>query len=454
MRGMAADASPSSRRRLSPSVLVLALLAALAAAPADALAGWKFIANPGYNDATLRVCTDGIRIEWAVGGPSTIDPRQAGYAWPFRVAVSTADNPTWDELAESTLVLDRVGWIPYRPVDVDAGGFMQHREYSGLLHYRWTTGTLPVGAAVAIWANAFVGNPAMSKARETVVGACTVGKPKAPSIGRCYGLVPTIRGTKRDDVLLGTPGIDVITGGRGNDRIAGAGGNDVICGGPGDDRIQGGAGKDTLDGGGGKDRILGGDGGDRVIGGDAADDLRGGTGSDVLTGGAGPDILKGEVDDDYLWPEDGDDRAWGAAGADTLVLGFGNDRAGGGLGDDVIVARGGDDRIVLQGGGDKVDGGPGDDWAEIAGPSGVILDLAAGTAAGAIPLATAIVRIENVLGSAFDDVIYGDGGDNRLLGGPGADFLMGRGGADVVDGGAASDTCSAEISIACELAPV
>ncbi len=79
--------------------------------------------------------------------------------------------------------------------------------------------------------------------------------------------------------------------------------------------------------------------------------------------------------------------------------------------------------------------------------------MSSSCASRAIPLASSIVGIENVLGSPFDDVIYGDGGANRIEGGPGADYLDGRGGVDIADGGAATDTCSAEARIRCELSP-
>ena len=50
--------------------------------------------------------------------------------------------------------------------------------------------------------------------------------------------------------------------------------------------------------------------------------------------------------------------------------------------------------------------------------------------------------IENLTGSAFGDVLYGDGHDNRLSGAAGNDTLVGHGGADTLIGGAGSDTAS------------
>lgn len=435
--------SPSDRRphpRRAAALAALAALLGVAALPAQAPAKWKFISNPGYDDATVRVCRDGLVMDWVVGGPSPIDPTVSGQAWAFRLAASTATGPVWSTDVDESLVLERVGLLPYNPSEVEAGGFTEHREYRGRLHFRWTAGTLPPGTAVSVWANAGLDNPAMGKVLDAVVGACAVGKPKAPNPGRCYGLKPTIRGTKRADLLRGTPGRDVIIGLGGNDRIVGLGGNDVICGGPGRDQIEGGKGRDLLDGGDGRDRIFGQLDGDRLVGGAADDELIGQDGDDVLIGGLGADRLTGDGGHDRLFGEDGADRAWGLAGNDVLMLGFGDDRAGGGSGDDVIAARAGDDQVVLQGGLEVVDAGPGKDRVEIAGPSGVILDLVTGNAAGAIPLAASILRVEDVLGGPFDDVIYGDDGPNTIDGGAGADYVDGRGGVDV---------CTGETRVAC-----
>ena len=62
-----------------------------------------------------------------------------------------------------------------------------------------------------------------------------------------------------------------------------------------------------------------------------------------------------------------------------------------------------------------------------------------------------LLSIENVVGSAFDDAITGDGNDNSLIGssgndtltaGDGADNLRGDAGNDVLNGGAGIDTAS------------
>ncbi len=99
---------------------------------------------------------------------------------------------------------------------------------------------------------------------------------------RCYGLVPTIRGTDGDDVLHGTNGVDVIMGLGGDDVIHGGNAADVICGGAGDDVLTGDNGDDVL---------LGGFGDDVLEGGRGADTLIGGPGTDVLVQGQGRGVL-------------------------------------------------------------------------------------------------------------------------------------------------------------------
>ena len=56
--------------------------------------------------------------------------------------------------------------------------------------------------------------------------------------------------------------------------------------------------------------------------------------------------------------------------------------------------------------------------------------------------------IENLVGSAFNDVLTGSAAANALKGGNGNDTLEGRGGADVLDGGAGADKASYASSVA------
>ena len=266
-----------------------------------------------------------------------------------------------------------------------------------------------------------------------LVGQALAAPAAEPEVPTCDGHKATIIGTNGPDVLVGTPGPDVIWGGAGNDVIYGLGGNDIICGGPGND---------VIDGGSGNDRIFGGPGND-VIYGEAGDDvLNGGSGSNILYGGRGDDVLiGGSGNENVLYGGAGDDRLLGGSGnGDILFGGLGIDHLDGGSGN-------GD---VLDGGygWDFLNGGSGhDDTASFAEmprseetkSGGVEASLKTGLAFG--DGHDHLRNIENLEGSAFNDVLIGNRRDNKLYGGPGNDTLIGGGGRDELNGGSGSDRC-------------
>ena len=83
---------------------------------------------------------------------------------------------------------------------------------------------------------------------------------------------------------------------------------------------------------------------------------------------------------------------------------------------------------------------------------GVYVDLASGFASGSWlysgPYVTGsvvvtgyatLVSMENVLGSDFDDILFGDANDDLIRGGGADDIIFGRGGVDTLDGGDGRD---------------
>ena len=99
---------------------------------------------------------------------------------------------------------------------------------------------------------------------------------------------------------------------------------------------------------------------------------------------------------------------------------------------DYLAGDGGDNRLTGGAGQDTLDGGGGVDWADYAGAAqGVEVYLAGNTGIEGAAV-DALYNIENVAGSAFDDVIIGDASANVLEGGAGADVLDGEGGIDTV----------------------
>lgn len=291
-----------------------------------------------------------------------------------------------------------------------------------------------------------------------------------------------------DDRLLGGGGSDIVNGGDGNDTIGGGGGNDTLNGGDGNDTINGGAGADTINGGAGDDILKGGDGNDiltagqgsdqlfggngndqligsttsssglfggngndRLVGGDAIDRLEGGNDDDTLLGGDNDDLLFGDGGNDFVFGESGKDRIEGGDGNDHLDGGADDDDLSGGDGNDTLIgAEGndtlnggaGDDTLIGGGGIDLLVGGGGRDTADYtASNAGVDIDLAsAATGVGGDAQGDGFQSIENLIGSAFDDILTGDTGRNELKGGDGNDTLDGKAGDDTLHGGKGNDT--------------
>jgi Ca2+-binding RTX toxin-like protein len=305
----------------------------------------------------------------------------------------------------------------------------------------------------------------------------------------------TLTGGKDNDILYGSFGNDTLAGGNGEDSLDGGAGDDVVDGGNSRDELLGGSGDDTLTGGNAEDRLEGGAGNDDLAGDDDNDTLDGGAGNDTLDGGAGRDRasyesatagvtvrlsvtgpqgtggagvdtlvdiedLVGSRFDDLLIGNDlaniltggaGDDTLTGGAGDDTLNGGAGNDTLNGLLGDDTL--HGGTDDDTLRGGlgSDTLEGGAGDDT--LNGGAGrdtasyesatddvtVRLSVAGPQGTGGAGVDT-LVDIENLLGSAFDDLLIGNDRANVLTGAAGDDTLRGGLGDDTLEGGAGNDT--------------
>jgi hypothetical protein len=176
---------------------------------------------------------------------------------------------------------------------------------------------------------------------------------------------------------------------------------------------------------------------------DGSIEIRGGAGNDTLVGSPLGDILKGE---------DGNDSLTGGAGNDQLNGGNGNDTLVGGAGDDILDGGAGDDMYSFSG---STDLGS-DTVIQVA--SGNLDTLGFGSLGGAIVVDISmttpqVVRaglltltlsdaagIDNVQGTAYDDVILGNAGGNSLMGNGGNDYLWGRGGNDWLDGGSGNDS--------------
>ncbi len=158
----------------------------------------------------------------------------------------------------------------------------------------------------------------------------------------------------------------------------------------------------------------------------------GSQGNDTLLGGAGDNTLFGGTENDLLSGGDGDDVLAGADGFDVLY---------GGNGDDSLFGELQADRLVGGAGADAIFGGGGFDVAEYrASGAGVEVDLTSGAGSGGDAEGDVCLEVENLIGSAFDDDLFGTSGSNLFNGGRGADLLDGRAGNDILTGGAGADT--------------
>ena len=142
----------------------------------------------------------------------------------------------------------------------------------------------------------------------------------------------------------------------------------------------------------------------------------------LLVGSSGTDTITGTSQSDTIF---------GAGGADTLNGGAGADTLEGGAGADTLNGGGGTDTAS---------------YANAPGSGGlgvtvVMLNAAlnTGDAAG-----DTYSSIENIRGSAFDDLLAGNNVANFLFGGDGDDTLNGQGGDDELSGGDGEDTLNGQ----------
>ena len=272
---------------------------------------------------------------------------------------------------------------------------------------------------------------------------------------------------------------DLIDGGAGNDTLQGMHGDDSILGGDGADSIEGSEGSDTLRGQGGDDILMGdhyiANGQDVLYGGDGADSLWGGSGNDLLYGDAGADTVRGcngsDSIDGGLGSTDvldgGNGNGWlfysnattgiqvsletglGPNG-DTLIAiegvigtNYADSISGGGLNDWIDGVAGNDTLDGGSYGADTLVGGGGFDWVvfNTRSPFWAGVEVRLGNEKlydGWIH--EKIFSVEGVIGTKFNDLIYGGAPNEKLVGGGGNDVIDGLGGNDTLVGGAGSDT--------------
>ena len=306
--------------------------------------------------------------------------------------------------------------------------------------------------------------------------------------------IESLSGSRYSDVLTGDAGANRLDGGAGNDRLTGGAGADTLVGGTGldtasyaasatavtvnletgaasggdaqgdslesieyltgsahDDTLIGDADNNVLEGGAGADTLDGGDGIDtasyagsasrvdvRLSGtvvnhGDATGDTL--TNIENLIGSAHNDILAGDRQANTLAGLDGNDLLWASSGDDLLTGGPGADRLVGGAGLDTASWAGSSEAVTVRLHSLAAKGGDaeGDTFP-------YLLDVTY-TDADGVEQTETLPDVENLTGSAHDDILAGDRRDNDIDGGAGNDTLYGGpgGGDDVMNGGLGND---------------
>ena len=127
------------------------------------------------------------------------------------------------------------------------------------------------------------------------------------------------------------------------------------------------------------------------------------------------------------------DNITGDFNANALTGGAGTDTLSGGDGDDVLAGGSGSDTLT---------GGAGIDTVDYSNAAGIVIanlqsNVVSADGDGGMDT---LSSIENFIGSAFADAVYGTTGVNVLHGGGGNDDLRGYGGDDTIYGEAGNDT--------------
>ncbi|MCF4165851.1 hypothetical protein L2U69_09370 [Zavarzinia compransoris] len=323
-------------------------------------------------------------------------------------------------------------------------------------------------------------------------------------------------GDADDDILHGGAGNDTLDGGSGDDILFDDSGNEIIIGGSGTDtvRFDGGTGdaepndSEPLFPAGLKGIFVDMEAGrsgfaftnsannslfdvsydsveifemsktfdhdDEFHGDDTAQIVRGFGGDDVLEGRGGADTLDGGEGNDTASYEsaprgvtvsirstdlrqisgNSDEFLDRLISIENLTGSKFDDRLFGGDGANILKGLGGDDLLGTDKGADRLDGGSGRDTADYQGSTAAITistDGSAGT--GGFAAGDRLTSIENIIGSAFNDLISGDSraidnvlegrdGNDTLRGFAGDDTLAGGLGANQLEGGTGTDTAS------------
>jgi len=329
----------------------------------------------------------------------------------------------------------------------------------------------------------------------------------APNDNRIFTSVgdDTVFGGLADDTINTGLGNDILYGNTGDDNLVGGGGNDTLVGGEGNDTIQGGAGVDTVDFSdtdlsvklnlgevingfsvafideGGVDaetdnvqeveNVVTGDGADELTGDLNTNILSSGAGNDSLFASLGADVLDGGLDIDTvdfsslngsvnfvsLVLDTVNDAIVTVDGASNQTIRNvenvtgtdGDDVISGDSNQNIIMGGSGNDTLSGRGGIDELDGGDGNDTVDYYAADGSVnVSLLDNEASNDGDSSTDnFTSIENVSGSAHNDIIAGDNDVNILFGAGGNDTISGAGGDDIFLASLGADTLDGQADV-------
>jgi len=241
---------------------------------------------------------------------------------------------------------------------------------------------------------------------------------------------------------IGGSGADTLRGSGESNYLVGNGGNDALYGRDGNDTLIGGEGNDILDGGAGVDVMNGGNGDDTYYVDTASDNVIEATGGgiDLIYSSVTYSLVGRAVENATLTGTSGSSLTGNAL--DNVLNGnSGNNKLTGENGNDILFGFDGDDLLEGGAGDDTINGGNGiDTLSYVNATSGVTISLSVATAQVTGGAGTDTVALmENINGSAFNDVLTGNSANNVLKGGAGNDELIGGGGSDTLEGGGGND---------------
>ena len=184
-------------------------------------------------------------------------------------------------------------------------------------------------------------------------------------------------------------------------------------------------------------------GNDLIVAGDSGSFMMGSQGNDTMKGGDGWDEISFEST--FFLNDDKQGIVLNAAKG-TILDSWGDtdkfdklfEEYYGSVYADTFIGSNRNDAFNGLKGKDEIDGGRGDDEVRYhrdetrGGDHGIVADLAKGKVKDGFGTTDSVTRVENVLGTIFDDVFKGDDGDNKFRGLSGVDSFNGRDGNDVV----------------------